>query len=61
MKKILRKSGSCLAILFNSEDRKTYDMSYGDVFDVELAKVGKIKLEKKTNKKAVENDESKDN
>lgn len=41
MRKILKKWGGNVGILFNNEDIKIYDLKEGDVIDIKIEKVKK--------------------
>lgn len=45
MKKVIRKWGSGgLAVYFNSDERKAYELNEGDIIDIEIVKVTKPKI-----------------
>ena len=43
MRKIIRKTGGSLAIVFNVEDVKVYQLKEGDTVDIEICKVLSLK------------------
>jgi len=47
MKKIVRKQGNSLVMIINKEDRTVFNIEEGDIIDVDILKVTKIKRRKK--------------
>ena len=45
MKKEIKRIALGLGIFFNSEERKLYNLEVGDVIDLDMGKVTKIKVE----------------
>lgn len=41
MKKIIKRTGNSLCIIFNSEDVKVYGLSENDIVDIEIVKIKK--------------------
>lgn len=45
MKKIVKKYGTSLVIVFNTEDREVYSLKEGDILDLEFRKIQTKKYE----------------
>lgn len=50
MKKIIKKYGNSLVIIFNSEDSKIYNLKEGDIINLEISKQNLIKMKGGVNK-----------
>lgn len=44
MRKTIKKWGDSLVVVFNSEERKVYDIEQGDIVDIEMNLIKRTKV-----------------